>query len=144
VGPADGKGPDWWAAGANAKVNSSLYTQEFTFTLKGVKLKWENNGWIFTNSPGKTVLAGLGYTNAVNLPEENDWDEEYAPNPNGYTFQISEPTKRLILTGGAFLGHYAGVSTYEIITLTDDELYVKCKSTTEPGNGWWYRFVPKE
>ena len=64
VGPAKGGGdydgtPKWWSCPANGKLESSLYTQEFTFVQVGVKMIWKNNGKIYTNEAGKNDLVGL-------------------------------------------------------------------------------------
>jgi len=142
VGPAAAATPEWWSAAAEDKTESSLYTQQFTFTQIGVKMVWTNNGYVYTNDAGRLALAGLGYTNAV-VPGAGDFDVEYAPKA-AYTFTLNEAAGTLTLSDGAFFGHYAGTSTYQILTLNDTVLYVKCVSTVEPGNGWWYRLIPIE
>jgi hypothetical protein len=142
VGPVASLSPDWWAAAAEDKTESSMYTQKFTFTQVGVKMVWENNGYVYTNNAGRLALADLGYTNAV-VPGAGDYDVEYAPKA-AYTFSLNETAGTLTLSDGAFFGHYAGTSTYQILTLNDTVLYVKCASTVEVGNGWWYRFIPIE
>jgi hypothetical protein len=142
VGPRAQTWPEWWQAGAEEKTQSSMYTQEFTFTQIGLKLNWVNNGSVYTNEPGRAALANLGFTNSV-VPGAGDFDVQY-PLAASYTFSLNEAEKTLTLSDGAFFGHYTGSSTYEIVTLTADELYVKVVSTVEPGNGWWYRFIPKE
>lgn len=143
VGPADSEKPDWWSCPAEGKAECSLYTQELTFTIttSGLKLNWTNNGWVYTNGPGKDALAKLGYTNAV-VPGAGDYDVEYSPK-SSYTFMMVESANLLTLHDGAFVGHYTGNSTYNILKLTEDEMYLKVVSTVEPSNAWWYRFVPK-
>jgi len=142
VGPADASSPSWWSCPAEGKTKSCLYTQEFTFTQVGIKMVWKNNGSVYTNENGRVALSALGYPNSV-VPGDGDFDVAYAPK-SAYTFTLKESAKTLTLSDGAFFGHYAGTSTYEIIKLTEDELYIKCVSTVEPGNGWWYRLIPKE
>ncbi len=142
VGPAASSSPEWWSCPAEGKTKSCMYSQEFTFTQVGVKMAWKNNGSVYTNENGRVALAALGYPNSV-VPGDGDFDVTYAPK-SAYTFTLKESEKTLTLSDGAFFGHYAGTSTYEIVKLTEDELYVKCVSTVEPGNAWWYRFIPKE
>lgn len=142
VGPFDATSPSWWSCPAEGKSKCSLYTQEFTFTQVGVKFGWKNNGSVYTNGAGKTALAALGYSTSV-APPDGDFDVAYVPKTN-YTFALNEAAKTITLNGGAFLGHYTGSSTYQILSISDDVMYLKCVSTVEPGNGWWYRFVPKE
>lgn len=138
VGPVDDSSPSWWSCPADGKLESSLYSQEFTFIQDGVKMIWKNNGNVYTNEAGKNALGG-----AAVVPGAGDYDVEYTPK-DSYTFQLDEAAMTLTLSDGAFFGHYAGTSTYQILTLNENELYVKCASTVEVGNGWWYRFVPKE
>lgn len=138
VGPASDTSPSWWSCPANGKLQSSLYTQEFTFIQVGVKMIWKNNGNVYTNEAGKNALGGTAVT-----PPDGDFDVAYQPK-SAYTYTLNETGKTLTLNDGAFLGHYAGTSTYEILKLTDDEMYLKCNSTVENGNSWWYRFIPKE
>ena len=129
----------WWGCPAEGKDGCSLYDQEFTFVLAGTQLVWKNKGFIYTNENGKNALGKGGTEN----PVVGDFDCPYTP-ADGLTFSLDESAKTLTLSGDAFLGHYAGTSTYYIEKLTDDELWVYCKSSVEPGNAWWYRFVPKE
>lgn len=143
VGPGKGNPsyngtPAWWSCPANGKLDCSLYTQEFTFVQVGVKMIWKNNGKIYTNSAGKDALGGV-----ATVPGAGDFDVEYTPKAS-YTYALDETNKTLTLSDGAFMGHYAGASTYTIISLTEDELYLEVVSTVESGNGWWYRFIPKE
>ncbi|MDA3821180.1 MAG: hypothetical protein PF450_01020 [Bacteroidales bacterium] len=142
VGPAGGMTPSWWQAGVNEKLESSLYTNKFTFKQVGVEMIWENNGSVYTNGAGADDLASQGYTNAVE-PPAGDLDVEYTPNES-YNFSLVTSDSTLILSDGAFLGHYAGTSTYKIISISETEMYVRAASTVEPGNAWYYRFIPEE
>lgn len=142
VGPVGGSTPEWWSAPANGKEGSSLYTQKFTFYQDGTRLKWENNGYIYTNGAG---VAGMGNPAGIieNPGGVGDFDVPYVPADN-YTFSLDESTMSLTLSGNAFFGFYVGNSTYQILSLTEDELYVKVASVVENGNGWWFRFVPED
>ncbi len=142
VGPVDGMSPDWWEAGPNDKLESALYDNKFTFKQVGVELIWENNGWIYTNEAGKNDLANQGYTNAV-VPPAADFNVEYTPNES-YTFNLITSDSTLILSDGAFLGHYAGTSEYKILSISENEMYLRAESTVESGNAWYYRFVPED
>lgn len=142
VGPVAGSTPEWWSCPAEGKTKSCLYSQEFTFTQVGIKMVWKNNGSVYTNENGRQALATLGYPNSV-VPGDGDFDVTYAPKA-AYTFTLKESEKTITLSDGAFFGHYAGTSTYQIISLTEDEMYLRCASTVETGNAWYYRFIPKE
>jgi hypothetical protein len=142
IGPSDKPTAEWWNAKAEEKTESSMYFNEFTFTQVGVKFVWKNNGSVYTNAPGKNALAALGYSNAV-APPAGDFDVKYNP-ASAYTFSLNENAKTLTLSNDAFLGHYAGTSVYQIQTLNDTVMYLRVVSGVEPGNAWYYRFVPKE
>ncbi len=137
VGPA-GDSPSWWSCPAEGKLESSLYEQEFTFVQVGVKMVWKNKGKIYTNTEGKDALGGV-----ATVPPAGDFDVVYTPK-DSYTFTLNETAKTITLSDGAFFGHYAGTSTYDIVALSENELYVRCASAVKTGDGWWYRFVPKE
>lgn len=142
LGPANGSSPSWWSCGVEDKAQSCMYSQEFTFTQVGVKLNWKNNGYVYTNESGRVSLAAQGFTNSV-VPGAGDFDVAYIPK-TAYTFALDETAKTITLSDGAFFGHYTGTSTFDIVTLNENELYVKCNSKVESGNSWWYRFIPKE
>jgi hypothetical protein len=67
----------------------------------------------------------------------------YVPADN-LTFTLDEENMLLTLSGGAFLGFYTGKSEYHIMTLNEHELMVWCGSEAEPGNAWYFIFVPKD
>jgi PKD repeat protein len=140
VGPADDSSPSWWSCPAGGKDGSSLYTQEFTFTQVGVKFEWKNNGYIYTNEAGKNALGGEFIENPGGV---GDFDVKFTPKDN-YTFALNEAERTITLNGGAFFGFYTGSFTYQILSLEDDVLYLKNLSSVESGNGWWFRFIPKE
>lgn len=142
VGPVDDVAPSWWAAAPNDKLECSLYKNIFTFKQVGVELNWTNEGYVYTNGAGLPGLAALGYNKTV-VPPAGDFDVEFSPAAN-YTFSLNTTDSTLTLSDGAFFGHYAGSSVYEIISLTETEMYLKVRSIAESGNGWWYRFIPEE
>ncbi len=132
-------GPAWWQCDPKGKEGCSLYENEYTFIQVGTKLVWENQGYIYTNESGMNHLGIPGTPN----PAVGDFDVPYVPDDN-LTFTLDEDNNKLILSGGAFLGFYTGVSEYDIISLTEHELFVWCRSAAEPGNAWYFIFVPKD
>lgn len=135
----EANGPAWWQCDPNGKDGCSLYENEYTFIQKGTKLIWENQGSIYTNENGMNHLGKGGTAN----PNVGDFDVPYVPG-DGLTFTLDEAAGKLILSDGAFLGFYTGVSEYDIITLNEHFLYVWCRSAAEPGNAWYFMFVPKD
>jgi len=135
----EANGPAWWQCDPKGKEGCSLYENEFTFIQKGTKLIWTNQGNIYTNENGMNHLGKGGTANAV----VGDFDVPYVPGDN-LTFSLDEDSQTLTLGDGAFLGFYTGASEYHIIRLTEHELYVWCGSAAEPGNAWYFIFVPKD
>ncbi len=135
----EANGPAWWQCDPNGKDGCSLYENEYTFIQKGTKLIWQNQGNIYTNENGMNHLGKGGTAN----PVVGDFDVPYVP-AEGLTFTLDEAAGKLTLSGGAFLGFYTGVSEYDIITLNEHFLYVWCRSAAEPGNAWYFMFVPKD
>ena len=135
----EANGPAWWQCDPNGKDGCSLYENEYTFIQKGTKLIWQNQGNIYTNENGMNHLGKGGTA----YPVVGDFDVPYVP-ADGLTFTLDEAAGKLTLSGGAFLGFYTGVSEYDIITLNEHFLYVWCRSAAEPGNAWYFMFVPKD
>ena len=136
--PEEG-GPAWWQCDPKGKEGCSLYENEFTFIQKGTKLIWKNEGNIYTNENGMNHLGIPGTAN----PVVGDFDVPYVPADN-LTFTLDEDNMLLTLSGGAFLGFYTGKSEFHIITLNEHQLEVWCGSEAEPGNAWYFKFVPKD
>ena len=84
----------------------------------------------------------LGKGGTLN-PVVGDYDVPYTP-ADGLGFSLDEEAGVLTLKDGAFLGFFTGVSEYGIITLNEHLLYVWCRSAAEPGNAWYFMFVPKD
>ena len=138
VAPKAG-GPAWWQCDPNGKAGCSLYDNTYTFIQKGTKLVWKNNGSIYTNENGMNHLGKGGTPNEA----VGDFDVPYTPGDN-LSFVFDEAAGKLTLSDGAFLGFYTGVSEYNIIKLDEHQLYVWCRSAAEPGNAWYFMFVPED
>ncbi|MEN9917973.1 MAG: hypothetical protein RL662_409 [Bacteroidota bacterium] len=141
IGPASASSPIWWSSPPEGKAECSLYKQSFTFKLQGSQFIWKNEGKVYTNEAGRVALATLGYSKST-VPPSGDYDVEYTP--QSYSFSLNEMDKTLVLSNGAFFGHYTGGNTYSILNITESELYLKVNSVVESGNAWWYRFIPKQ
>ena len=131
-------GPAWWQCDPNGKAGASLYDNEFTFIQKGTKFIWTNKGNIYTNQNGMDHLGIKGVPSPV-----DDFDVPYVPADN-LTFTFDEASMTLTLSGGAFMGFYSGVSEYHITSLNEHEMRMWCGSAAEPGNAWYFIFVPKD
>ncbi|PVY41710.1 PKD domain-containing protein [Pontibacter virosus] len=136
VGPAEETSPIWWSAPPNDKASEGLYDDEMTFNLNGFAYTYQNNGNTFVNGAN---AAGLG--GAV---QGADYTLSHTP-PANMTWSISDEggKKFLVLSNNGFIGYYTGVSRYEILKLTENELYLKAGDGANAANAWWLRLVPK-
>lgn len=147
VGPTTNFFPEYFAAKAGDMDGTGLYGDEFTFKLADASYTQETFGDIFVNQaqdpsvfPGAVQPeAGVDYTAPFTAPE-------------GMTYTlITEQNGDLSikLNGGgavgAFMGYYAGIpSTYLVLNLTADELYVRYQDGNDAGLVWYQKFVPKQ
>jgi hypothetical protein len=136
VGPIGAATPEWWSAPPNDKASEGLYDDEMTFNLNGFAYTYQNNGNTFVNGSN---AAGLGGT-----AQGADYTLPYTP-PTNMVWSIVEENgkKYLQLSNNGFVGYYTGVSRYEILSLSENELYLKGGDGANAANGWWLRLVPK-
>jgi len=136
VGPIAAATPEWYQAGANEKAAEGFYDDEMTFNLNGFAYTYMNNGDTFVNGSNGGGLGGA--------TQSADYTMDYTA-PTNMTWSIVEEggKKYLSFTNGGFLSYYTGATRYEILTLTENELYVKGNDAANAANAWWLRLVPK-
>jgi len=137
VGPADGSGPVWWAAGPFEKEGFGMYDDEMTFVLnKSYDFILDNNGDTYANVD---VVKSFEGDNG----EDHTADPtlEYTPN-EGMQWSVTEEEGKFYinLTNGGFLSYWEASNSYEILSISNDELKVM---GTGSGNGWYFTFVPE-
>lgn len=141
IGPALGDWPEWYSAKANEKADRGLYNDEITFKLDGFALSIETQGDVYVNGAFATDLPG-----AVPEPEGDDFIAPYTA-PTNMTWslvEVAEDKWQLNIAGGGFIGYYSGGATsYEVISLTENELYIRSFQRDAPDNAWYQRFIPK-
>ncbi|WP_439881723.1 PKD domain-containing protein [Pontibacter sp. MBLB2868] len=136
VGPVAGDNPEWYKAAANEKAGLGLYDDEMTFNLNGLSYTYKNNGDTFVNGAHAATLGGD--------PANGDQKVSYQPK-TGLTWSIVEEgdKKFLMISNGGFLGYYTGVSKYEILALSENELYIRQLDSKNGDLAWYQRLVPK-
>lgn len=136
VGPIAAATPEWWSAPANDKASEGLYDDEMTFNLNGFAYTYNNNGDTFVNGSN---AAGLGGT-----AQADDYTLEYTSSASMTWSMVEENGKKyLVISDKGFLGYYTGASRYEILSLTENELYLKTTDAANAANAWWIRLVPE-
>ena len=129
-----GNTPEWWAATALDKAGVGLYDDRYVFRLTGFEFDMVNNGHVYVHNTLAGDFPG-SYENAY------DYTAPYT-DQLGETWTITQGADTTIsISGDAFLGLYTGVTTYKILSITDDELYLQYKhscSCPDDGNLHWY------
>ncbi len=136
LGPTLANPTEWHADAKGARLDKGIYDDRFTFkiTESGLTLTQLTNGDVYANGGW---AADLGPTDGHQEPDGGDF---IMPHTGG-DFVCTVAGDVLNVTGGGFLGYYAGASEYQIITLTDDLLEVAFWDTN--ANFYWFtRFVP--
>ncbi|WP_347158226.1 PKD domain-containing protein [Pontibacter chitinilyticus] len=138
VGDATAANPssNWWAAGINEKAGVGVYDDEMTFKLDGFTYTYNNHGDTYANAG---YAADLGGKNG-----DADVTVAYTP-PTDMKWSITEEggKKYLNLSNNGFLAYYVGVSKYQILSQSEDEMYLMSSQKGVPGNAWFYRLARK-
>lgn len=139
--------PEWWSAGVNEKVGccNCFYTATFIFTK-------QSNGTFTIESKtpdGAFTKTGSLAGGLPGIPASGDeacysyagGTSSFSFVPSGSGIAASTPsTKTAILLGGSttFIGYGALLKEYEILSITEDELYLRAQGT-ETGNAWYLK-----
>ena len=122
------------------KEGKGIYDDEFTFKLAGFAYNHVTNGEVYSNAdfgpgtfPGAQQEAGGA-----------DWIAPYTA-PANTTWALTETAtgKWSLTINGSFMGYYAGTSTYEILSISEDEMHVKFIQGNNPANAWYHRLIRK-
>jgi len=138
LGPVGGNPFEWYAAGANEKVDTGMYDDRYTFNIDGT-FTHVTNGNVFGRDPLINELGGSGGTasgaDVLNY-NYNDYSAQWVLTAPGGVETLS-------LTGLGFIGYYTGGNhQYVIFSRSADEMVLK----TTDGNGefdWWFRLIPE-
>ncbi|MBL6444737.1 PKD domain-containing protein [Fulvivirga sp. 29W222] len=136
--PAVGDYPNWYAAGINEKAGAGLYNDKFTFKLDGFSFAQKTDGDVFIN----TLQAG-------NFPgafeNAGDYTAPYTA-PDNLTWSVSEDTdgnQVINIKNGGFIGYFTGTYNYQIVSLEENELFIRYEDTENPELAWYQRLVPE-
>jgi hypothetical protein len=141
LGPVGGSVPtEWYGAPANAKSNTGMYDDRFTFKSDGS----------FTHNTGAdgTVFGRKVLIEQLNGPGGTaDGDDiiQYPFASYNATYSFSEVNKfeTITISGTGFVGYYTGGNhQYRIFKRSANEMIL---STVDGNNGfeWWFIIVPE-
>ncbi|WP_224491273.1 glycoside hydrolase family 16 protein [Robertkochia flava] len=140
LGPVGGTTPvEWYAAGANEKVDRGMYDDRYIFNQDGT-FTHITNGDVFGRGGLIEELGGSG-GEAEGADIINYSFGDYQEN-----WSLSEPNgqETLSLTGIGFIGYYTGGNhSYQIFSRNANEMVLR----TTDGNGefdWWFTLVAED
>jgi len=153
VGPAregiDGEWwfPKWYSASAFEKCatedSDCLCDDELTFSTDGtgaLTYVLDNKGQTYFNGAHKDVVGGA---------EDGDfcYDFDTSGSKSVVLSEVSGNVPDEETTGiqmnfsdGGFMGYYVGSSAYEILSITDELLYVRTYDALDPDLAWYHKF----
>ncbi|HEY8934391.1 MAG TPA: PKD domain-containing protein [Cyclobacteriaceae bacterium] len=136
LGPDTSNGPDWYQAGPNEKDGSGLYNDKYTFKINAFSYVFDTEGDVFINNKQAANFPG-SYPNA---------GDDTAPftAPTDLTWNISGDNNQILtISNGGFIGYYTGVSTYEILKLEENEMYLRYLDAANAGFAWYLHLIPE-
>lgn len=142
IGPADGKGDEWWAAAPLVKTNSGAYDDEFVFTLVGFDFEYKNNGDSYVKDYQKD---NEHYSNATPLYGEPDCRVSFTPAPATWSLNEVDGVNYISLSSSkpVFFGFDYGAvdNQYKIDQVTENSIHMSCIGGD--GNRWYIKLITK-
>lgn len=139
VGPPNAAGPDYYAAAANEKAGGGLYNDEYTFILNNYQYIQETNGDVYLNP------AQAGNFPGAFEPEVGDRKAPYeAPENINYSVGEDDAGNPVIsFNNNGFIGYNTGVNTYTILSISENEMFIRFNDASTPDLSWFHRLIRK-
>jgi len=128
--------PEWYAATANEKSNTGLYNNEYVFNINAFGFDMVTNGTVYVHTDFKDNFPGSfqnkgDYTAPFASQLGENWRLDYAAG--------SDTT--ITLSGSAFMGMHTNKKTYRIISITEDEMFLRYLHEGNAQLSWYIRLV---
>lgn len=139
VGPTTSFGPDYYAAGANEKVGGGLYNDEYTFILNNYVYIQETAGDVYLNGAQTGNFSGA-YESPV-----GDFTAPYEA-PENINYAVSEDDEgymNISFNNGGFIGYNTGVTSYQVVSISENEMFIRFNDTNDPALKWYHRLIRK-
>ncbi|MCF4100800.1 glycoside hydrolase family 16 protein [Gillisia sp. M10.2A] len=153
VGPANGEGfdgPIYYAAApfekAGSPTSSCFYTDEMTFSLVNDEIvyNYNNNGQTFFNVANSADFGGDGSEDqCLEYDGSGDKNVSLSAATSGLSGEQSRGTV-LNISGGGFLSYYIATSSYEILSITQNTMYVRAIPGNDPGLAWYLKLTTSQ
>lgn len=136
VGPANTNFPDFYQATPLQRSADGMYNDRFTFKLENFEFIWDTGGDIFAQSASAGEVGGVTGAGDQRLAFTSPGNLTWGLNEDGQGRQI------LTLSDNAFIGFYVGATSYELIVLSEFEMFIKFIDSKDAGLAWYYRLIP--
>lgn len=128
---------------AGAASSACIYEAKLKFTLVGEQLQFEqdNGGSTFFNTAFESVVGGSAGTDTC-YPYNTAGVKNVQLGPSSSL--VADANKRgteMTFSDGGFMGYYIGQSTYEILSITENRLYVRAVMGGNPALAWYHIFT---
>ncbi|MDR5591194.1 family 16 glycosylhydrolase [Christiangramia sp. SM2212] len=152
VGPSEAGAPDFYTPTyytaapfekAGDELSSCFYTDEITFSESGENITYElnNNGFTFFNVDYAGEFGGsAGQDECLALDTSGEKSVTLAPASSGIPADASTQTE-IQIGGGGFMSYYIGASNYEVLSITENTLYVRAVMGNNPALAWYVKFT---
>ncbi|APQ17784.1 family 16 glycosylhydrolase [Maribacter hydrothermalis] len=140
--------PKWYSAQAFEKCGSEISDcfcdDELTFSVDSsgdVTYVLDNKGQTFFNVGHKAVVGGTADEDFCYDYDTSGEKEVTFSAVEGNVPEAETTGMQMEFSDGGFMSYYVGSSTYEILSISDNLLYVRTYDTMNPDLAWYIRFT---
>jgi len=135
-----GKKPKDYVASPNDAAGVGMYNDRYTFKLAGFAYEMKTRGDIYVHSDHQNTFNST----RANAPGQHftaDYPNQLNENWN-LTFEAGSDTT-ITFSSGSFLGMSTDVLTYQILSLSKNEMNVRYLHKGNPNLAWYLRLIPE-
>lgn len=140
--------PKWYSAQAFEKcgneISDCFCDDELTFSVDTsgeVSYVLDNKGQTFFNVGHKDVVGGAADEDACYDYDTSGTKSVTISAVEGNVPEAETTGMQMEFSDGGFMSYYVGSSTYEILSISEDLLYVRTYDTMNPDLAWYHRFT---
>lgn len=139
VGPLDSPTPDFFSASPNERVDEGcFYNDEITISLadNGIAFDYENQGASFANA----AFTPSGEDQCIDIDVSGTKSLNLSGATSGLPEDVTTGTQ-FSITDDGFMSYFINTSTYEVLEITEDYLYVRGLSGVASPLAWYVKFT---
>lgn len=141
--------PAFYGATANEKSGTCLYNSIMTFSLASGQLKYalDNQGQTFFNAGHAGVAGGSGSNGDACFAFDTTGLKSVSLSPSESFVSLNPDSATqtrgtmMSFSNGGFMGYYVGATSYEILSITDNRMVVRCIDANNSFLAWYHTFT---